>query len=309
MQKDELDKIPLLVRKGILTKEKAAMKILEIAYTNPARFRLLSMSEDDRSEFLLDILPKLEGLILRHDPAVSPFGAYVYLSMPGLKATWLRKRYDRENIEKVLAPCLEEIYKDKADRQESCLADTEQRPSQKEEYTSGKNDRLVFKRVFTHQYKNLCPRGTVSAKRSALILALKSAWYMNDEKITKLSSYCGCPEKALSDKFASLRCGLEKKSQKHAEIVGRRDRAWYFICKYREKLLNLDRDSALYDIVRRKLEYQIKSWKTKNRLLENYRYKISPNNKEIENLVGIDRHRISAYIRYARDLADSGNTI
>ena len=43
MQKNELDSLPELVALGKIGKNKAAMKVLEILYTNPARFGLQTM--------------------------------------------------------------------------------------------------------------------------------------------------------------------------------------------------------------------------------------------------------------------------
>ena len=51
MQKNELDSLPELVALGKIGKNQAAMKVLEILYTNPARFGLQTMDEDERSDF------------------------------------------------------------------------------------------------------------------------------------------------------------------------------------------------------------------------------------------------------------------
>ena len=111
MQKNELDSLPELVALGKIGKNQAAMKVLEILYTNPARFGLQTMDEDERSDFLLQALPKFETMLERHNERISPFGAYLFYSIPGMKITWAKKRIEDARGERAMKNSIEEEFK------------------------------------------------------------------------------------------------------------------------------------------------------------------------------------------------------
>ena len=52
----KLDDIPDLVKSNKLSKQEACVQVYYTLYTNPARFGLLDMDEDYRSDFLLHFL-------------------------------------------------------------------------------------------------------------------------------------------------------------------------------------------------------------------------------------------------------------
>ncbi len=303
---DALDCVPVALESGSLSLEKAAMKVMEIIYTNPGRFGILDMDEDARSDFLLDAIPKFRGLLERYDKSFGPLGAYVYHSIPGLRMTWERRQIDAESAKAAARASVRNIYEDVAERK--ALAVAEPLPA-KNAFGGVEEGTLFFKRIFENRKNLLEPKKVFYGKRSALILALKSAWYIDDAGVKKLSACCGCSSEVMAEALAKVKDCLVAKSEKRQKLCDMRDRAWYFVCKYRQRLLSLDSDSEEWKKVKRKLDYHLASWKSKNRVLHDDRMRVSPGNDDLARIFKIKRHRVSLFLKRARRMAESGEPL
>lgn len=298
----ELDSLPQKVADGRLSKEAAAMKVFEVLYTNPARFNLSDMEEDERSDFLLGVLPKLEGILARYDKSLGPLGAYIYYSLPGMRLSWAKRRIDALTVEKAVATSVKSIYEDAMECKRVTVSDAEPCARRPREDDSP----LVFKRIFNQPMGLSKPRDYACKRRSAFVLALKSAWYIDDKSVEKISDYCGCASDDLSSALAQVKRTLLKKNEKRAALERLRDKAWFFVCKYRERLLTLEPHTMAWEATKRKLDYQLASWKNKTRLLQSCRMNVTPNNNELAKLLCVKPYRISDYLTYARRMANAG---
>lgn len=307
MEIDELDSLPAKVERGELTNERAAMKIMEVLYTNPGRFRLLDMDEDERSDFLLCALEKFERVMNRYDKRLGPLGAYIYYSIPGMRLSWNRKRVDAEIGKRGAAPSVKKIYEDSIQRKTLAVADS--KALRKAGAAEREAPPLVFKKILNEKRSLLESKASHTLKRSALVLALKSAWYIDDKNVEKVSGCLGCSSESVAAALAQVKNSLIARDAKRAEIVERRDKAWYLVCKYRERLLFLDPNSSAWKLVKRKLDYQLASWKNKTRLLQSCRMKVTPRNVDLAKMLCVHPYRISAYLQYARRMAESGASL
>ena len=167
---------------------------------------------------------------------------------------------------------------------------------------------LIFRRVFGR--RNLLePKEFFYKKRAAFVLALKSAWYLNDESLEKICGYCGFSKESVSKTIGKIKSSLEERSVQRADLEVRRDKAWYFVCKYREMLSRLDPSSERFRVVKRKLEYQLGSWKNKTKLLQSNQMTLAPRNKELAKMLKMKPYRISLLLNYARRMAASGELL
>ncbi|MCR5047226.1 MAG: hypothetical protein K6A42_11680 [Treponema sp.] len=298
-----LDLIPARCEKGELSKKEAAMKIMEVVYTNPGRFNLLDMDEDERSDFLLEMIPKFEGLMDRYDKSLGPLGAYIYFSIPGMRLSWSKKRLESEAGDRAAAPSVKGIYEASIARKTLAVYESrglpEKRPLEKDEPP------LVFKRIFSRPGRKLETRENLFKQRAALVLALKSAWYMDDEKIKRVSGYCGCSSQCVAETLEKIKGSLVEKSEQRERLEQMRSKAWYFVCKYRERLAALEPGTEAWKKTKKKLDYQLSSWKNKNRLLQGCRMTVSPKNKDLAKILSVKPYRISAYLKYAKKAAES----
>lgn len=315
MHKNELDSLPERVALGTIGKNEAAMKVLEILYTNPARFGLQTMDEDERSEFLLEALPKFEAMLERHNERISPFGAYLFHSIPGMKITWAKKRIEDARGEKAMKNSMEEIFKIGEERSLLEVASpsapgarrrrirTATFPNARMPETRKTGEIRDIGTIFAKHGRAAIAKNRLHEKRSALVLALKSAWYMDDSQIEKISEFCGCPKETFMEKVHDVRNKLVEKSERHETLVQKRDKAWFFICKYREEIARMEKGGAEYEKWRRKLNYQLNTWKRKNRLLQKCNYRVSADNETVAKALNVSAHKVSTYLNYARRMA------
>ncbi len=303
---NKLNSIPQKVLDGSLSIKEAVMSVMRIAYTNPACFLIKDMDEDDRSDFLIDCLPHFEKMILRHYEKIGQFGLYLYHSMAGLKMSWYRKRRAKDIAARVMSPDIKDIYEKSCEKSLLSVAspsDIERRIFGDEE-PSGRR-RVEVKDIFKSRRGNSHVDAKTREKRLAMVLALKCAWYLEESHIDKLSQLCECPRGELERKVQDLKGTLLEKSSKQEDLEKRRDNAWFFVCKYRDELSRMDENSIGYQAVKRKLEYQLASWKKKNSIIKRSR-KITPENSAIAKILDIKTHSISSYLRCAKNLEMKG---
>ncbi len=310
MKKSEceiLDLIPERLERGELSKKEAAMKIMEVLYTNPGRFNLLDMEEDERSDFLLEMLPKFEGLMDRYDKSLGPLGAYIYFSIPGMRLSWSKKRLEAAAGDRAAAPSVKSIYE--ASSAKKTLAVYESPAFSGRGRQTYEEAPLVFKRIFSRPGRKLETREISFKQRSALVLALKSAWYIDDKKIQQVSGYCGCSSQCVAETLEKIKNSLVEKNEQRERLEQMRSKAWYFVCKYRERLASLEPGTEAWKKTKKKLDYQLSSWKNKTRLLQGCRMTVAPKNKDLAKILSIKPYRISAYLKYAKKMAETGEKL
>lgn len=301
MKKVVLDQIPALVESKKLSWQEACMQIYITLYNNPGRFNLLDMSDDNRSDFLLNFLQyKTENLLQNYNPDIAPFGAYIYFTIQSSKLTFLKKLSDQK-------------VKDNLFRDESAIQYSEQIedgvfynsevaesiPAYIPQSKEDEIPQLVYKKLFTKHRYRLSVKESQQRKlrQGLLILALKSAWYINDEQINKVSRVCEISPHVITDSICKLKANLITKSLCRREIENNRNKAYCFIKKYKEELENIsDKNSPIFKIINRKLNYQEKNFRNKNCILQTGKFKISPSNLEISTILGISEKLISCYL-------------
>lgn len=307
---NDLDLLPQQWKSGQMDLEGAAMKVMEVIYTQPGRFNLLDMDEDERSDFLLDTLPKFKRILERYDSGVGPLGAYIFFSIPGIRKSWERKRLDDAAGCKAAAPSVRRIYEDAVEKKAARVAEPCVRPYGEKRAAPAKvGSPLVFTRIFDKNRRLLGARQKRSMQRAALVLALKSAWYIDDSNVKRVSDYLDCSEEGLAGVLSEIKDSLAQKSKKRERLVELRDRAWFFVCKYRERLLELEPGSEEWAKTKKKLDYQLASWKNKNNCLQGGLLTVTPKNNDLAKLLRVKPYMISAFLKFAKKAADSGQTV
>ncbi len=310
MEDCELDMIPEMWKKGSLSKEEAVMKILERVYMNPGRFNLLDMDEDERSDFLLSAVPKFKGILDRYDKRLGPLGAYLFYSLPGIRLSWSRKKEEETASKRATRRNLKNIYEIEVEKN-SRLGRAGEDGSLKVRDAGGDGfeEPLVFRRVFGRRKNLLEPKEVFYKKRAAFVLALKSAWYIDDSSLGKISGYCGFSKERVFETMRKIKDSLLERSEKRAKVEACRDRAWGFVCKYREMLARTDPSSSKFILLKKKLDYQLNSWKNKNKLLQSCQMTLAPRNNELAKILKVKPYRISVFLNYAKKLEKSGERL
>ncbi len=317
----KLDDIPDLVKSNKLSSQQACIQIYYTAYMNPARFGLLNLDEDSRSDFLLYFLQyKTQTLIENYNPKISPFGAYIYKTIQTAILTYNKKMSDKKNYDKIFFMDSFCDYQTKMEEYENSVTKIasnqesfnckNQIKIKTHELQNSKNENFVIPLVFKQLFTKAPHRLTITdshqrkLKRGLLILALKSAWYISDSQIQKVSKICSIPPDVLTESVCHLKSKLITKALNRQTIENNRNRAYCFIHNYRMQLENLDtnHDYLKSNKLKKKLDFHIANWEKKTKFLSNGRLKIAPSNSEIASVVGLSSRFVSFYMRKLQEM-------
>ena len=81
MDLQELNELPVKVKRGDLTAQEASDKLWIFIYQNPHYFGLQSLDEDQRSDFLIAFSPYFKNLILKYDRNTVSFYSFLRSSL------------------------------------------------------------------------------------------------------------------------------------------------------------------------------------------------------------------------------------
>ena len=291
MDMKRIDDLPELIQTGTISKEEAVKKIAEYIYREPYRFGLTGFDDDFKSEIILTVLQKGAQVFKRFDENCGAFGSYLYAFVRGLILTQKReelRRFIAENNMKAFSYCENEERLQTA----PALTVAEKAAS----YTAVSNTKIW--RVLSGR----CKRKNASDAKTALILALKSSYYIPASSIDAVSSYCKLQSAELQRLIAELNSLLYSRIERRNAIIRRRDNAYYFHRKYYMQLKMCDKEKTDTERLLKKYRKQTESWKHKNRELQQSRWRVCPTNKMIANILGICERQVSHYITRAQKL-------
>lgn len=304
----KLDDIPDLVKSKKLSTNEACIQVYLILYTNPARFNIHDMDEDTRSDFLLYFLQKkAQQLLENYNPLISPFGAYIYKTIQTSRMTFCSKLSEKSNYSQICFEDSKNSFYEQMEYTENQVTDVAE-PAKKFDLHSESQEipQIVFKRIFQKAPHRLAVAESQDRKlkRGILILALKSAWYINDEQIQKVSTFCQIPPSVLTTTVCRLKSGLITKALNRKIIEDNRNRAYSFVRNYRMQLAQGEgsMDKIKFKRIQKKLDFQFESWFSKNTKLQSGSLRISPSNSEVASALGLTSRLVSFYMRKLKDI-------
>ena len=287
----KIDDLPDLVQAGTLSKEEAVKKIAEYIFREPYRFGLAGFDDDFKSEIILTVLQKGAQVFKRFDKNCGAFGSYLYAFVQGLILTRKRdelRRFIADNTIKSFS------YSEAVERLQN---DTVLTVAEKAVSYAPVSNTKIWK-TLTRRCK---PKNASDAK-TALILALKSSYYIPASSVDEVSSYCKLQSAELQRLIAELNSLLYSRIERRNAIIRRRDNAYYFHRKYYMQLKMCDKEKTDTERLLKKYRKQTESWKHKNRELQQSRWRVCPTNKMIANILGICERQVSHYITRAQKL-------
>ena len=147
-----------------------------------------------------------------------------------------------------------------------------------------------------------CSEKHGTEKKIALVVSLKSCYYINDEHIEAVSDFCEIPKEELTDTVETLKLSLRPKIERLEALKNRRDRSYLLHRRYRLRLnycKTEERDTAK---LRELYEFHTKKWQEKNTLLQEKGYSVCPSNKVLSEVLGVCERQIGYFLNRAERL-------
>ena len=295
-----IEDIPILVSSGKITLKDGVGYIAEEIFLCPFRFSLQNYDEDFRSDIVETFLEKGHLVLERYKPSVGEFRPYLFAFVHGLILT-KRRNTARHQISEL---SVKQYFSD------STLLISETSVS-----LSAFPDELPVRNTASSGTRlwNLLRRGPQYAAtpdaKTALILALKSSFYIPSDTIDRISSFCGVDSEEMHTLVDRLNIKLDRRALMRKRLISKRDDAYYFHRRYLLQMKYGNSDHTDMGTVYRKYLRQTKIWKNRNFDLSECRFRVCPTNKTVADILGICERQVSYYIRRARDIEDSKRMI
>lgn len=289
MKSNELEMLPVLVKRKKIGVKKAVNKLAEYIFENPGKFGLLKYDEDFKSKFFIRFLEQARTLFVRYDRNYGTFLPYLYTFTRGLVLSQLRESHKEESTAYCLRKEEEHQWEYKTNQYSADRFVAEKEP----EYTP---EKIYFYKI-NQNVKNYCVKDNSVEAKTAMVLALKSSYFLSDSEIAKVSKYCGVGQKKLKNTVTRLNRKLKKRAIRYDTIIRRRDNAYYYHKKYAMIMDRAKKEMLPPEPhVKEQYDKQTANWISKNAKLKNYGYRVCPTNKTVAKVLGICERQVCYYI-------------
>lgn len=293
MTKINLESLPELVSKKVVSKTQAVNIVWEELYMNPHKYGLNSFSEDQKSDFLIIMHGIFEKIFDKFIPGGSvTFTAFITGCIANYKMAFLRRLFEEENEMKSISAILRNETEEKT---------WENRLNLPEDLDENEAESLQEKKTFsqiTKKASGQAERNKKVAELTALVLLMKACKDIDDETIERVSKFTGIDKGLLFEKIQALRDSMLRKDCLNQDLIARRNNAFFFHRKYMQEMLVPSYAEKKHEILKSKYEKQTKKWQIHNKLLSVRSN--SPSNEEIAKIIGLKPRTVSFYINHAK---------
>ena len=265
--------------------ERAIAALAEYLYTSLHKFKLKSVSDDNRGDFILWMYPRFRGIIRNFDPARASFRTYLYSIVTLSYQTFLRtqflhvaqqKAYETEEITRILS------------------IETEKNNLQRWGESVAESPALYKKAIFSEE----TTKKKVVLFRKILLLALKSGSCLDEATIDNVSALTGYSTAYIHEKIHCLRRECKTKYDKLHRDREQQNSLYIRAQRCLQEMKMLDNESARYVEIEQEYRYCVKRL---NKIRKNSARRIyTPSNRQLASVLGISRGTIDSTLASIR---------
>lgn len=317
MTAQEIDQLPQKLADHLIDEKTAIWKLLTEFYFCPYRFLGRKIYEEDAvSDFVSTSYDKVKKILEIYDPKICPFSAYFTNSIYAAYLSMERKNSKEKLKKTIIEYSCSEIYEDECKNYSQneysetlCASDITEENFYNECKTLNNACLQNRRRPYTIKrfaFKNDEFRWTEKSyeQRNIIITALKHSYYLKANIVSNISKFCNYDEDFLYEKIHFLNNSLERKIEKRAEFIQRRDNAYFFHKRCCIEMKKFVPDTYLHNAIKHKYKKHTLSWMSKNKLLEKNRFKICPSNRTIAKIIGISERQVCYHLAAVRQSAN-----
>ena len=320
----DLNSIPEMIESKIITQDEAARIIAEDLNRNKKNYHLISNDEDILSELSLRILQTSDLLFKNYKKEKCAFRTYL-LSVLKYQILTILREHRRKNsgdeitkqIPHIHYETQNELYEmDEAPfkimhvkpfikKTEDKITYREKRQSKKDKKSlSAENSTSEKPRIKMQDLVSYWANRTSKKARTALILALKSSYYITEENIDSVCDYCEISKKIMQETIDELKSKIPERQEKIELLQKRQAKSFNFHIKL-QKRISETFEIEKKDELSKKYEYHTKKWNERNSRTHPKSVKLCPTNKQVAEILGICERQVGNYIKNAENVAES----
>ena len=291
MCKIKIDDLPQAVKDKKITKQEAARLIWAELYVHPQKYGLMPMTEDQKSELLLNIHKSFETFLDKFVPGTVSFRTFISACIIKQKNNFLRGQAEKGAEKKSLAAYL--ASKTEEDSRVYAI-----KPEEFEKVPANNNDRQ-YSDITNQKVENIQQRYKKIAEITSLVLLMKACKDIDDDAIESVSNFTKIDKSLLYKTIQELKESMNHKDEVNQKLIERRNNAFFYHRKYMHEMILQQTETKRIKLLKERYEKQTKKWKNQNESLS-VRSK-TPSNEEIAKALGIKPRMVSFYINHVRE--------
>ena len=291
-----IDELPQKIKEDKMSIEEGVNIVWGEVYTHPYKYGLYYFSEDQKSDFLLEIRPKFSKLFFDFEPGRFTFTQFLFVKISNYKMPFLRTQMDnetkRKTIDSILMAKTEEDYHKYAESFAPFLDEYEN--------TERCEEKLIKISDVINKPEEKCgDRHRKIAELTTLILTLKACRDVDDDTVCAVSDFTDVGMESLYEEIFNMKKAMTRREDNSLKIVTKRNNAYYFHRKYLQEMLAPATIEVKKEQLRTKYDTRTRRWGEINQeLLER---KNCPSNADVAKVIGIKPRMVSFYINKARN--------
>jgi hypothetical protein len=323
MTKENIERIPELVASGKMNWEQVTNELAVFIMRNKPMFALQKYDEDFMSEFIVQFLIKSSESFSSYETSKGNFLSYLFCIIRNIRTSLHKKAAIASRIEYHTVNESILNYENKVDAYENINYEEFEKPKIPYNYkpisikafqVACKTDSYRIKRVLNssntgfpehikEQLKDYTPK---VVKNIIMVNTLKSAYYVTDLQIEKISNFLGINPNRLYETVQFMKTQMDSRIENKEKIEIRRNRAYFRHKITRDQIKWNDLNFIESDYENEKLIHKYnkttKTWNTLNYQLEEGKIHIRPTTRLVAKFLGTSPRQVTYYQSLARKL-------
>lgn len=330
MTRENIDSIPEMVKAGKTSWEQVSKELVLFILKNKPMFGLQKFDEDFISDFIITFLDRGPSSMAEYDISRGSFFSYLFCITRNYQTSLMKKAAVRNQIEYLKLSESISNYENKIDAYKNIRYDDFEKPkvpysykpiSYKDFQIACKTDSYHIKKVINSKESGLSENikeklrdySPIMIQNIIMVLSLKSAYYLTDDQIEKISALLNIETSSLHQIIQDVKLQMERRIHNKEKIEIRRNRA-YFLHKRFKSQMEWNENNTMnpeYENIslNRKYQKNTKNWSTLNHQLEEGKIHIRPTTKLIAKILGLSPRQVTYYQSTARKLGITLNKV
>jgi len=292
MKSIPINHLPILLESKAITEKEAVDSLAEFICLNYPVFGLQNYSEDFRSEILVKLLEKGAIIFRTYNKSKGDFFNYFYCYINTMIKSELKSLSRRNMNEKVFQNHCADAY-----------------PENQYSYSRISPTDYDAPKI-PYSFKPITPENLKAAFHSLpdrnakmnVVLALKAAYYLNDEIISDLCHSYNLDRNDFIENVQICKNTLLDKNERNQEAIERRNKSYFYHKRYEYQLDKMFKNDDFFEVphvqklLEKKDSNQKKRWKNQNLKLNDKRMGLRTSNKIIANLLNLCERQVGYYL-------------
>lgn len=295
MQNLDIEDVPEAVKSKKITMKEAVDFIWADAYTNPGKYGMYYLSEDSKSDLLLEMYGQFDKILERFNPRASSFRTYITSCIILQKRNHLRRQEAGRNARDCLSSYLTRFFENSYSTSEEDSREKAESKSESQSFPF-----RTFSDIREGGKGSNKKRSQKIAELTLLILLMKACRDADDQLIETVCDFTGISKALIYEKLQELKESYDKKrDSSYQMLLEKRNNAFYFHRKYMYEMINGIASKQKFLKLQKRYQAHTRQWKINNQKLAVR--STSPSNEEIAKILGLKPRTVSYYISHIQE--------